>query len=122
MKGIGIDLVNLNRIDLHNERFIRHILTEKEFACFLQLQTEKRKREYLGGRFAGKEAYLKAHGLGLGAISFQDIEILNHESGAPYLNDPHALISISHDSDYATAIVYLNEEFEKEPSYLENPD
>ena len=106
MKGIGVDLVDLNRIDIHNDVFIRHILTEKEYACFLELG-EKRQREYLGGRFAGKEAYLKANGLGIGGIGFKDIEILNHDSGQPYLNDPNALISISHEKDYVIAFVVL---------------
>lgn len=106
MRGIGIDLLDLNRIDIHNDKLIRRILTEKEYACFLEMGP-KRQREYVGGRFAGKEAYMKANGKGLGDISFQDIEILNHESGQPYLNDPNALISISHENHYVIAMVHL---------------
>ena len=66
-----------------------------------------RKREYLGGRFAAKEAYLKANGLGLGGMRFNEIEVLNSKSGAPYLNDPKAKISISHEKDYVIAFVVI---------------
>ena len=52
MNGIGVDIVDLNRFDLKNERFIKHILSSKEYACFMKLDSEKRKREFLGGRFA----------------------------------------------------------------------
>lgn len=106
MRGIGIDLLDLDRIDIHNDRLIRRILTEKEYACFLELP-EKRKREYAGGRFAGKEAYMKACGKGIGDMSFHEIEILNYDSGQPYLNDPDALISISHEDHYVIAMVHL---------------
>lgn len=107
MVGIGIDLVDLDRLDINNDRLIRRILTEKEYACFLEAKTEKRKREYFGGRFAGKEAYLKARHLGIGGMPFTAIEILNHDDGSPYLNDERAMISISHDGHYATAIVMI---------------
>jgi len=106
MLGIGTDIVDLRRIDPENEHFARRILTDAEYAVFESL-TDHRKREYLGGRFAGKEAYLKAKGLGLGGMGFHDIEILNLESGQPYLNDPDALISLSHEKDYAVAFVVI---------------
>ena len=37
MKGIGVDLVDLNRLDLENETFIKHVLSEKEYACFSKM-------------------------------------------------------------------------------------
>ena len=88
--GIGVDIVELSRLDIENERFVRHILSDEEYEIFQSFPTEKRKREYLGGRFAAKEAYLKANHLGIGGISFHDIVILNHEDGSPYLNDEDA--------------------------------
>ena len=103
--GIGVDIVNLNRIKIDHDHFVRRVLTDKEYEIFLSLNTDGRKREYLGGRFAAKEAYMKACGCGLGDISFHSIEILNHENGSPYLNDPNAQVSISHEEDYAIAFV-----------------
>ena len=106
MKGIGVDLVDLRRLDLENETFIKHVLSNREYACFIKMN-DARKREYLGGRFAAKEAYLKANGLGLGGMRFREIEVLNDQSGAPYLNDPHAKISISNEKDYVVAFVVI---------------
>ncbi|UTY38725.1 holo-ACP synthase [Allocoprobacillus halotolerans] len=99
MKGIGVDIVDLERLDIDNERFIKHILSSREYQLFTEMKSARRKLEFLGGRFAGKEAYMKACHVGIGAISFQDIEILNDESGAPYLHDPQAQISISHEKN-----------------------
>lgn len=107
IKGIGTDIVDLKRLDVSNQKLIRHILSDEEYACFMNLSSEKRKREYLGGRWAGKEAYLKAHAKGLGGIPFHEIIILNHDDGSPYLNDPHAFISLSHETDYAIAFVVV---------------
>ncbi len=105
MKGIGVDIVDLKRIDLTKSHFIDKILTQKEKEKLATLTSDKRRIEFIGGRFAAKEAYMKANQKGIGQISFQDIEILNDESGAPYLNDPEALISISHENEYAIAFV-----------------
>ena len=98
--GIGVDIVELSRLDIENERFVRHILSDEEYVIFQSFPTKKRKREYLGGRFAAKEAYLKANHLGIGGISFHDIE-----DGSPYLNDEDADISIAHDGGIAIAFV-----------------
>lgn len=107
MKGIGVDIVDLDRLDLENDHFIQRVLTENEYKIFCALKTSQRKKEYLGGRFAGKESYLKALHKGLGAVSFQDIEILNDEEGCPYLNKKNAHISISHEKKYVIAFVVL---------------
>ena len=42
-------------------------------------------------------------------IDFHDIQILNDETGCPYLNDKKAHISISHEKKYAIAFVVLEE-------------
>lgn len=107
IKGIGVDIVDLKRISLEKDLFAKKILTSKEFEIYLSLSSEKRKKEFLGGRFAGKEAFLKANGKGLGEISFQDIEILNEDSGKPYLNVSNAFISLSHENTYAIAYVII---------------
>lgn len=107
IKGIGVDIVNLERISLEKDLFAKKILSEKEYQIYIALSSIKRKKEFLGGRFAGKEAFLKANGKGIGEISFQDIEILNEPSGKPYLNVPHAFISISHETSYAIAYVVI---------------
>lgn len=109
IKGIGIDMVDIRRFDINHRKFIEKILTKKELFIFDSFQSKVAKLEFLAGRFASKEAYLKANQKGLGEISFQDIEILNCDNGAPYLNDKNALLSISHEKEYAIAIVMIQE-------------
>ena len=109
MKGIGVDIVDLDRLDIENLHFVERILTIQEYQIFRNIKSAKRRVEFLGGRFAGKEAYLKAKHTGLGGIDFHDIEILNDESGCPYLNDDKAQISISHEEKYAVAFVVIDD-------------
>ncbi len=109
MRGIGVDIVDLERLDIHKIHFIKRILSEKEYEIFLEIKSEQRKLEFLGGRYAAKEAYMKARHKGLVEIDFHDIEVLNFPNGCPYLNDESAHISISHEKKYAIAFVIIEE-------------
>lgn len=113
--GIGVDIVEISRIQAAWDRkpsFAQRILTQSELAYFEKV-TGRRKIEFLAGRFAGKEAYSKALGTGLGCLSFKDIEILFNDQGQPVLTaqpkDSRALISISHSRDLCLAQVLLQE-------------
>lgn len=114
IKGIGIDAVELPRIKALIEekpRFIARILTEAEVELFDKLPL-KRQVEFLAGRYACKEAFSKAWGTGIGKLSFQDIEILTNEVGAPVVTKaPHPLsmifVSITHTNDTAFAQIIL---------------
>ncbi|MGM9985761.1 MAG: holo-ACP synthase [Bacillaceae bacterium] len=112
IQGIGIDIVELKRIEKayeRNEKFAERILTANELAVFNELQV-KRKIEFLAGRFAVKEAYSKAFGTGIGKeLSFQDIEVVKDELGKPFIlkEGCHVHVSISHSNDYAVAQVII---------------
>jgi holo-[acyl-carrier protein] synthase len=71
----------------------------------------------LAGRFAAKEAVMKALGVGMGELGFRDVEIMNDAAGAPFLRLTEKLLdrmeqaglgkialSISHSRDYAVAV------------------
>ncbi|GAA4074977.1 holo-ACP synthase [Amphibacillus indicireducens] len=115
--GTGIDMIELNRIESivkRNPQFIKKILTTDEEALYDQKQTEQAKLEFLAGRFAGKEAFAKAYGTGIGQISFQDISILTGSLGEPILFFKREAsfkshISISHSRTYAIANVILEQ-------------
>lgn len=115
IKGIGIDLVELDRIRdslEKSDKLIKRILTDKERELFHQLNSEKRRIEFLAGRFAAKEAFAKATGDGIGKLSFQDIEILKNDKGAPVLNAKgyehvQIFISITHTDHYAAAQIVI---------------
>jgi holo-[acyl-carrier protein] synthase len=119
--GIGTDIVDMSRIsrliNLYQEKFITRILTKNELKKFLNI-LEKNKVNYIAKRFAGKEAFLKALGLGIGKpINFNDIEILNDDLGKPHLSlnsNQHLIknysidISLSDDSLYSIAFVVIS--------------
>lgn len=104
IKGIGCDIVDLNRL---NDNLASKILTVKELDIYINKKSIKQKREFLGGRFAGKEAFFKAVGIENGLNSFSNIEILNDSKGKPYLNYPNSFISIAHENDYVIAYVIV---------------
>ena len=117
---MGVDIVEISRIQAVWDRkpsFAQRILTQRELAYFEKV-TGRRKIEFLAGRFAGKEAYSKALGTGLGRLSFKDIEILINDQGQPVLTSHpkagRALISISHTRDLCLAQVLLQEVWEWE--------
>jgi holo-[acyl-carrier protein] synthase len=86
--GIGIDLVEIARIrsvyQRHKERFVKRILTEGEQVYVLAHRDPAAR---LAGRWAAKEAALKALGTGLAAgIRWRDVEILPDPRGKPVLS------------------------------------
>ncbi|WML42671.1 holo-ACP synthase [Neobacillus sp. PS3-40] len=114
IKGIGIDIIELSRVQeiiTRQKKFIDRILTDKEKQTFEEL-SDLRKVEFLGGRFAAKEAFSKANGTGIGKqLSFLDIEIETDSFGKPFISNPkvRAHVSISHSKEYAVAQVVIEE-------------
>jgi|SRR5690625_2967713 len=112
--GIGIDIIELSRIQKaikRNKRFVDRILTNEEKQHYETLTKERRKIEFIAGRFAAKEAFAKATGKGIGKLSFKHIEILPNKLGAPEITvqgfNKKTFLSISHSQDYAVAQVVI---------------
>ncbi|KRG09410.1 holo-ACP synthase [Lederbergia galactosidilytica] len=115
IKGIGLDIVEINRIEAVSKRQNKlpfRVLTEAEREIYFALG-EIRKVEFLAGRFAAKEAYAKARGTGIGSqLSFLDIEILPDTLGKPQIRKPlfgKAHLSITHTEQYAAAQVIIED-------------
>ena len=124
--GIGIDIVNVKRIDgileKYKTRFINKIFSENE-----QKKCEKayNKGAAYAKRFAAKEAYVKALGIGIAqGIQWRDICVENEKNGKPiltlfnkakfFLHDfappeksPFIHLSLTDDLLYAQAIVII---------------
>lgn len=102
--GIGCDIVEISRIaNALNKPVIQRILSEKEQEIANQYP-DKRKAEWIAGRFAAKEAIYKAiHKVVECTIS--DIEVLQDDTGAPVCTcfDYDVMISIAHEKEYAIA-------------------
>jgi holo-[acyl-carrier protein] synthase len=120
--SIGIDIIEVARIRevlQRTPRFGERVFTTRERA-YCEGRGAVAARHY-AARFAAKEAALKALQTGWrGGISWQDVEIAAHDSGAPYLilhgqvmnlfNSSGATashLSISHTSEHAIAQVVL---------------
>ena len=85
MIGIGIDLVDVDRFrnSLLRTPKLKERLFRPQEQNYAELQSDPTERYAV--RFAAKEAVLKALGLGLGSISFHDIEVVHTVSGEPSL-------------------------------------
>lgn len=119
--GIGTDLSRINRFErLLSEKMavIDRIFTANEKVYALN---KKYPAPHLAARFAAKEAFLKALGLGLrDGISWQEMNVELNELGKPSLAlsgrareifEERKLVALhlsySHDGDYAFATVVL---------------
>jgi holo-[acyl-carrier protein] synthase len=86
--GTGIDIVECLRIaqmiERHGELFITRVYTDAEIEY---CTARKAATQHYSGRWAAKEAVLKALGTGWRrGISWRDIEIRNDRNGAPTVN------------------------------------
>lgn len=121
--GIGVDTITIERIakSLEKENFLHKIFSVQERELFA-LHTGKRKAELAAGCFAGKEAFLKAVGTGLGGFSLAEISVLRKKSGQPYYqftgkakeyceeNEVKVLLSLTHEGGVVTAFAILENE------------
>ena len=119
--GVGIDIAESCRIEAtlarFGEKFFEHIYSDKEIAL---LADARRDAAFHAGRWAAKEAAAKALGVGFGANCHPaEIVITNGANGAPQIEfigetaklaaatGAKAWVSISHEKNYATAVVIL---------------
>ncbi len=123
--GLGIDLCDTRRLreleGRYGERFVQRVFTEGEVS---RCRNGRRRHECLGGRFAAKEAALKALGTGLShGIRWRDVEVVGGESQPPQIawwgraaeiarrrGVVTTRVSITHDGDLAAAVVILEGE------------
>ena len=125
--GIGLDLVKIARVQALTERwqdrFLQRVYTEDERRTSFAKTSPYAS---LAGRFATKEAVLKALGTGWSkGVSWQDIQVLNDSGGRPVATVrgrteallqqagiTHIHVSLSHDGEYAVAEVILTNEMQ----------
>ncbi len=118
IQGIGTDIIECLRIaqmiERHGELFISRVYTPREIEY---CSSRKAATQHYAGRWAAKEAVLKAMGTGWArGIGWRDIEIRNEPGGKPNIalgggareaceqsGIAEILISISHCRSHATA-------------------
>ena len=119
--SIGIDIVDLVRIqrllEKYGDRFVSRMLGAKERA---QYDRRADKVAFLAGRFACKEALIKALGAYMSdRPAYRTIQIVNDGSGRPQaqfspqvqdiLRHVSTQVSISHDRTSAVAMAIISE-------------
>jgi holo-[acyl-carrier protein] synthase len=120
--GVGIDLVRVDRLEKMlerwGERFETRVFTEfeRQFCA-----ARKKRTDCLALRFAAKEAFVKALGLGMRKpVLWQDIEIRHNALGKPEISlTPRALqycrdkgvgswhLGLTDDGLYGAAVVVI---------------
>ncbi|PKB21120.1 holo-ACP synthase [Janthinobacterium sp. 64] len=126
--GIGTDICKIPRIEAalarHGERFAKKILGPQEMEKFRARSAKNAVRgvRFLATRFAAKEAFSKAIGLGLRMpMTWPAAQMLNHPSGKPMIvcsgvladfmaaNRLSAQVTISDEEEYAVAFVIVEQ-------------
>jgi holo-[acyl-carrier protein] synthase len=124
--GIGTDLIQIPRIEAalarHGDRFAQRILGPEEMDKYLhrKAKVEARGVRFLATRFAAKEAFSKAIGLGMRMpMTWRAMQTLNAPGGKPVAvlsgalkefmekNSLVAQVSITDETDYAVAFVIV---------------
>lgn len=123
IRGIGTDIVAVARIaallERHGDRFLARCFRAGEQAVLAE-RVPAAAHAALAARWAAKEAFVKAVG-GAGAqVVYRDVEVVRRADGSPALRlhgsaaaalattgATGALVSLSHERDYAVATVVL---------------
>lgn len=124
--GIGLDIIRVERIqaayDRFGEKFLRRILGAQEIEIFQRRfdRDPRRGIRFLATRFAAKEAFSKAIGLGMHSpMAWSRMQTLNAPGGRPVvrLSDPLASwygqrfgtahVSVTDESDMVAAFVVV---------------
>ena len=121
--GIGVDIIENKRIQrsIKNPLFKKRIYTSNELK---QSNIVNNKVLYFSKRFAAKEAFSKALGIGFRMnLNFKDIEVINDKMGKPYyvkskkirkiirnnfkIKNFKCFLSISDEKKYSTAFAII---------------
>jgi len=116
---VGVDIVDLDRVERiysrYGVKFLQRFLSEEEITICLH---KPQVIASIAGRFAAKEAVVKALGTGFsGGVHWKSFEILNDEQGRPFVRPASALsfpsgcvikISIAHDRHSAIASALID--------------
>ena len=115
ISGVGIDIVDTKRFTIYSDksdiRLSKWFTVDELDYCF----GRNPPNNSLAGKFAAKEAVIKIlSNQGINISHLREIEILNDESGKPFVNSSPLKhihdkinISISHDGGFAVAIALM---------------
>jgi holo-[acyl-carrier protein] synthase len=120
--GIGVDVIKIARfeqaLDRWGNRLRERVFTPQELST---CHNKAHPGRHLALRFAAKEAFLKALGIGMfQGVAWNEIEIINDPTGRPHMKVrgnaekvcreegiQEIFVSISHEHDYGVAQVLM---------------
>ncbi len=131
--GVGVDIVEVSRIERalerYGERFLHRVFTEVEREYCEQFG--KQRALHYAARFAAKEAFAKAVGTGMVGLRWRDVGVVNGRLGKPelLLSDEVARrypgcrfhVSLSHTATHAVAVVVVEQRLPSESPAEETP-
>lgn len=122
--GIGTDIININRIkkSIKNKNFVKRLFSKNEI---IKCKNKINESNCYAKRFAAKEAFSKAIGIGISkGLSFNEITVNNIKSGKPEIlltgktkkivhkiikkNKISICLSLSDDKPFAIATVVVS--------------
>ena len=122
--GLGVDLCNIIRMKnaVRSDYFVRRIFRPEEIAYADRKGNELARAASFASAFAAREAFSKASGISMYKVAFsQSFYLERARAGRPSLFVPRDLdadftegrkrawVSLSHDGDYAAAVVVIEE-------------
>lgn len=124
--GIGTDLCDIRRVQLaldrRGDRFAQKVLGPQEYAVYQARggRVPVRGLRYLASRFAAKEAFSKAIGMGMRhPMTWRAVEVVKAPSGKPEIalngdlahwfaqRNLRAFVTVTDEGDYACAFVVV---------------
>jgi len=124
--GIGTDIIQISRVQAalqrYGDRFAERILGPEEMQKYLRrkAKVEARGIRFLATRFAAKEAFSKAIGMGMRMpMTWRAMQVLNAPSGKPVAQCSGSLeqwmmqqgltaqVTITDEAEYAVAFVIV---------------
>jgi holo-[acyl-carrier protein] synthase len=107
---VGVDIVDVSRIAeiirKYGDKFLERVFTDEERAY---VKKGRRMNESFAGRFAAKEAFMKANGR---MLPWREINVLQVR-GRPFIQyhgRDYDGVSISHERTYAVSVVVITQE------------
>jgi holo-[acyl-carrier protein] synthase len=133
--GVGVDIVEIRRIKeaiSKHANFIDRMFSKNEIEY---LKSRNLRPEFVAGRFAAKEAVVKALGTGFSGFEFKDIEIDRTAAGKPLVvlkgkakliaqkyGNYKIHVSISHGIDNAIAYAVMEVDKLEDCNFRNNED
>ena len=118
--GLGVDLCSIIRMRnaVRSDHFVRRVFRSEEIAYADGKRNELARAASFASAFAAREAFSKASGIAMYKVAFSQSFCLERTHGPRIIvsrdldadfaeGRKRALVSLSHDGDYAVAVVVI---------------